>query len=167
MNGGSALAARLRAILGGDLAQSFQSSPVAISSLCIVATMVLAALFAPLLAPQNPFDPATLDLMEGFSRPMVANEVTGRVFWMGSDDQGRDVLSAILYGLRISLFVGFVAVFVRDGAGRWSWTACRVSRRLARCPHHARCRCPALIPVDPDCAPDLWRDTWVYRADAA
>lgn len=90
--------------------RSFRSSPIAIGSATVVAVMMLAALFAPWIAPHNPFDLATLDLMDGFSRPMVPNEVTGKTFWLGSDDQGRDVFSAILYGLRISLFVGIVAV---------------------------------------------------------
>ena len=62
--------------------------------------LVLAALAAPLIAPYDPFDPASLDLMDGFSRPMQPNEITGKVFWLGTDEQGRDVFSAILYGLR-------------------------------------------------------------------
>lgn len=77
-----------------------------------MALLMLLALLAPWIAPHDPFDPATLDLMEGFSRPMVASEVTGRVFLLGTDAQGRDVFSAILYGLRISLFVGIAAVLL-------------------------------------------------------
>jgi len=72
--------------------------------------MVLAAVFAPLIAPYNPFDPASLNLMNGFSRPMTPNQFTGETFWLGTDDQGRDVFSTILYGMRISLFVGAAAV---------------------------------------------------------
>jgi len=92
------------------IVHSFLCNPVAIVSASIVFGMMLAAMLAPWIAPHSPFDPATLDLMDGFSRPMVANEVTGKTFWLGTDDQGRDVFSTILYGLRISLFVGVVAV---------------------------------------------------------
>jgi peptide/nickel transport system permease protein len=62
------------------------------------------------LSPQNPFDPAQLDLSDGFSPPMVANEITGRVFLLGTDPQGRDMFSAMLYGSRVSLLVGFASV---------------------------------------------------------
>ena len=100
----------VRETLANEVVRSFLRSPIAIVSFAIVALLMLAALFAPLIAPYDPFNPATLDLMDGFTRPMVANDVTGRVFWLGTDDQGRDVFSAILYGLRISLFVGITAV---------------------------------------------------------
>ena len=72
--------------------------------------LVLGAIFAPLVAPYDPFDPASLNLMNGFSKPMQPNAFTGDTFWLGTDDQGRDVFSTILYGMRISLFVGFCAV---------------------------------------------------------
>ncbi|MGB1864615.1 MAG: ABC transporter permease, partial [Candidatus Puniceispirillum sp.] len=63
-------------------------------------------------APNNPFDPASLNLMNGFTPPMQANDFTGETFLMGTDDQGRDLFSTILYGLRISLFVGVMAVML-------------------------------------------------------
>ncbi|MGI9365705.1 MAG: ABC transporter permease [Rhizobiaceae bacterium] len=93
-----------------DFAWSFRRSPVAVISLAMVMVLVLAAVFAPLVAPHNPFDPSSLNLMNGFSKPMEPNAFTGDVFWLGTDDQGRDVFSTILYGMRISLFVGFTAV---------------------------------------------------------
>ena len=71
---------------------------------------MLSAVFAPLIAPYDPFDPGSLNLMNGFSAPMTPNAFTGESFWLGTDDQGRDVFSTILYGMRISLFVGFAAV---------------------------------------------------------
>jgi len=74
--------------------------------------IILAAVFANIIAPNNPFDPASLNLMNGFTPPMQANEFTGEVFLMGTDDQGRDLFSTILYGLRISLFVGIMAVIL-------------------------------------------------------
>ena len=93
-----------------DFMWSFRRSPVAIVSFFVVLVLVLAAVFAPLIAPYNPFDPASLNLMNGFSKPMQPNAFTGDTFWLGTDDQGRDVFSTILYGMRISLFVGFCAV---------------------------------------------------------
>ncbi len=93
-----------------DFIYSFAHSPVAIISFFIALLLILSAIFAPFIAPHNPFDPATLNLMNGFSAPMKPNEFTSEVFWLGTDDQGRDVFSTILYGMRISLFVGFAAV---------------------------------------------------------
>ncbi len=93
-----------------DFLWSFRHSPVAIVSLLVATVLILAAVFAPVLAPQNPFDPAQLDLSDGFSPPMVPNEITGKVFLLGTDPQGRDMFSAILYGSRISLLVGFASV---------------------------------------------------------
>jgi len=101
---------RLSIALQSDFFYTFKRSPVAIISFAVVVIMVLAAIFAPLVAPYNPFDPASLNLMNGFSRPMTPNAFTGDTFWLGTDDQGRDVFSTILYGMRISLFVGAAAV---------------------------------------------------------
>jgi peptide/nickel transport system permease protein len=93
-----------------DFLWNFRHSPVAIVSLVVATVLILAAVLAPALAPQNPFDPAQLDLSDGFSPPMVPNEITGKVFLLGTDPQGRDMFSAILYGSRISLLVGFASV---------------------------------------------------------
>ncbi|MGY6635243.1 MAG: ABC transporter permease [Alkalilacustris sp.] len=100
----------LRRIWDSDLAWSFRTSPVALVSGVVALCIILAAVLAPWVAPHNPFDPATLNLMEGFTPPMEPNAFTGRVFWLGTDNQGRDVFSTILYGARTSLFVGFAAV---------------------------------------------------------
>lgn len=101
---------RLKLALQSDFFYNFRRSPVAIISFSVVVAMVLSALLAPWIAPYNPFDPSSLNLMNGFSKPMEPNAFTGDTFWLGTDDQGRDVLSTILYGLRISLFVGASAV---------------------------------------------------------
>ena len=93
-----------------DFFYSFKRSPVAVVSFTVVAILVLSAVFAPLIAPTNPFNPASLNLMNGFTPPMEPNAFTGETFLMGTDDQGRDVFSTILYGMRISLFVGAAAV---------------------------------------------------------
>jgi peptide/nickel transport system permease protein len=96
--------------LASDFFYKFRRSPVALGAFVVAMVMVLSAIFAPLLATQNPFDPSTLNLMNGFSQPGVPNQFTDETFFLGTDDQGRDVYSTILYGLRISLFVGFSAV---------------------------------------------------------
>jgi peptide/nickel transport system permease protein len=96
--------------LASDLFYRFRKSPVAVVAFIVTALLVLSAVFAPLIAPQNPFDPGSLNLMNGFSKPGEPNQFTGETFILGTDDQGRDVFSTILYGLRISLFVGFSAV---------------------------------------------------------
>ena len=95
-----------------DFAWNFRHSPVAVISLAVVLILVLSAVFAPLIAPHDPFNPATLNLMNGFTAPSVPNAFTGDEFLLGTDDQGRDVFSTILYGMRISLFVGFAAVLL-------------------------------------------------------
>ncbi|MCP3022335.1 ABC transporter permease [Cupriavidus basilensis] len=75
----------------------------------LLALLVLAALFAPWLARQNPFDPAGLELLDAFTPPWQ-HGASGAFYPLGSDDQGRDIFSAILYGLRMSLLVGASAV---------------------------------------------------------
>ncbi|MEL6335035.1 MAG: ABC transporter permease [Pseudomonadota bacterium] len=95
-----------------DIAYSFRSSPLTMVAALVVLVLMVGALLAPLIAPYDPFDPATLNLMNGFTPPMEPNAFTGEVFWLGTDGQGRDVFSAILYGLRISLFVGIMAVLL-------------------------------------------------------
>ncbi len=102
----------LRRFLDSDFFWKFKHSPVAVVSFIVTLILVFSALFAPWVAPHNPFDPATLNLMNGFSKPMKPNAFTGDTFWLGTDDQGRDVFSTILYGMRISLFVGFAAVLL-------------------------------------------------------
>ncbi|MCC5984925.1 MAG: ABC transporter permease [Rhodobacteraceae bacterium] len=93
-----------------DIAYSFRRSPLAIIAAVVSLIIILAAVFAPWIAPHDPFNPATLNLMDGFTPPMEPNAFTGNVYWLGTDNQGRDVFSTILFGARISLFVGFMAV---------------------------------------------------------
>lgn len=80
----------------------------AYASVALLLLLIGAALFAPWIAPQNPYDLAQLDIMDG-RLPPGATSMDGKVFRLGTDEQGRDMLSAILYGLRISLFVGVVS----------------------------------------------------------
>ncbi|MFJ5336836.1 ABC transporter permease [Pectobacterium sp. CHL-2024] len=79
---------------------------LALCGLIMLAIFVLLALLAPLLSPQNPYDLMQLDIMDGRLAP-GAQSMAGMTYWLGTDDQGRDLFSAILYGTRISLIVGF------------------------------------------------------------
>lgn len=101
---------RLARAWDSDIAYSFRHSPVAVVAAVVALTIILAAALAPWIAPYDPFNPATLNLMDGFTPPMEPNAFTGNTYWLGTDNQGRDIFSAILYGARISLFVGFAAV---------------------------------------------------------
>ncbi|MFO7189895.1 MAG: ABC transporter permease [Pseudomonadota bacterium] len=87
----------------------FAASPLALGAAFALALIVLAAVFAPLIAPQDPYDLAQLDVMEGRLPPGAASLDGGRRYWLGTDEQGRDMLSAIFYGLRSSLYVGVSA----------------------------------------------------------
>ncbi len=87
------------------LALDFAQSRLAVLGLVVMLLILVIALVAPLIAPQNPYDLAQLDIMDGRLPPgAVSGE--GLKFWLGTDDQGRDMLSGIMYGLRISLLVG-------------------------------------------------------------
>ncbi|MEJ2895229.1 ABC transporter permease [Bordetella avium] len=92
-----------------DLWHSFKHSPGAMISAAITLAIMLGALFAPLIAPHNPFDLASLNIMDANTPPSWSEEGS-RDFLLGTDDQGRDILSAILYGARVSLLVGFASV---------------------------------------------------------
>ena len=85
--------------------QEFAQSRLAIFGLALLLVLVALALLAPWIAPQNPYDLAQLDVLDSKLAPGEASD-TGKAYWLGTDDQGRDMLSAILYGLRISLVVG-------------------------------------------------------------
>jgi peptide/nickel transport system permease protein len=90
---------------------------MAFASLVVLALIIAAALFAPWISPQNPYDLAQLDLLDGRLAPGSRSEGSGLVYWLGTDDQGRDMLSAILYGLRTSLIVGSVSTLAAVAIG--------------------------------------------------
>jgi peptide/nickel transport system permease protein len=92
-----------------DLWYSFRRSPWAMLAAGVTLVILLAALFAPLLAPHNPFDLASLDIMDA-NTPPAWQDGGSAAFTLGTDDQGRDILSAIMYGSRVSLLVGFASV---------------------------------------------------------
>ncbi|MBL0919468.1 MAG: ABC transporter permease [Hydrogenophaga sp.] len=99
----------LRRALDSDVGYSFRTSPTAIVAAVIAAICVFCAVFAGWVAPHNPFDLATLDLMNARIPPMW-QEGGNPSFVLGTDDQGRDILSALMYGARISLAVGLASV---------------------------------------------------------
>jgi peptide/nickel transport system permease protein len=101
---------QLERLWDSDIAYSFRRSPVAMVAAFVSLSIILAAVLAPWIAPHNPFDPGTLNLMDGFTPPGQPNAFTGNTYLLGTDNQGRDILSTMLYGARISLFVGFAAV---------------------------------------------------------
>lgn len=103
------IAATVQRALDSDLFFSFKRSPLTVAAAIVTAFFFLGAALAPLIVPQDPFNPAALHLMDAFTPPAWTAEGTLR-YILGTDNQGRDVLSAILYGSRISLVVGFAAV---------------------------------------------------------
>ena len=93
----------------------FLASPTAVFGLLLLAAILIVAIAAPFISPQNPYDLAQLDVMDGRLPPGAKTD--GGTFWLGTDDQGRDMLSAIFYGLRISLTVGVVSTVVALALG--------------------------------------------------
>jgi peptide/nickel transport system permease protein len=92
-----------------DVYYSFKRSPITIVAATVTVVFMIGALFALWLAPHNTNDVATLNLMDSF-RPPAWEEGGTSVFLLGTDNQGRDVLSSIMFGMRISLGVGLAAV---------------------------------------------------------
>jgi len=99
----------LRRAADGDIFYSFTHSPVTMAATAITVLIILSSVLAPWIAPQNPFDMASLDLMDAHTPPSWMADGNPK-YLLGTDDQGRDILSTILYGSRISLEVGFLSV---------------------------------------------------------
>ncbi|MBL8340140.1 MAG: ABC transporter permease [Rubrivivax sp.] len=99
----------LRRFLDGDVWYSFKTSPVAMLAAAIAFLCIFCAVFAPWVAPHNPFDLASLNLTDA-RLPPAWTEGGQRQYLLGTDDQGRDILSALFYGARISLAVGLASV---------------------------------------------------------
>ena len=107
---------RLAAVLDSEFIHSFRRSRVTVAATLVTMAITLAAVLAPWIAPHDPFDVATLSLWDAELPPAWAEDGDPR-FLLGTDNQGRDVLSAILHGSRISLAVGFVSVLLAMAAG--------------------------------------------------
>lgn len=99
----------LHRMLDSDIFYSFRRSPVTVLSAIVTAIFFISAAFAPWVAPHDPFNPATLDLLDAFTPPAWEEDGSLR-FLLGTDDQGRDIFSTIIFGSRVSLIVGFSAV---------------------------------------------------------
>ncbi|MBE7366753.1 ABC transporter permease [Ramlibacter pallidus] len=97
--------------IDSDIGYSFRHSPTAIVAAAIAAVCIFCAVFAGLVAPHNPFDLTTLELSDARKPPAWDTEGTSK-YLLGTDDQGRDILSALIYGARISLVVGVVSVLL-------------------------------------------------------
>jgi len=93
----------------------FFESKLAISGLVVFATLALAAIFAPWVSPQDPYDLMEISIMDSRLAPGVVGEEVA--YFLGTDDQGRDMFSAIIYGLRISLLVGIGATLIALALG--------------------------------------------------
>ena len=96
-------------IRDSDITYSFRRSPVTMVAAATTVLMIAAAVFAPWVAPHHPFDLTTIDLLDAFTPPVWIAGGDSR-FLLGTDDQGRDLLSTIMFGARISLGVGFASV---------------------------------------------------------
>jgi peptide/nickel transport system permease protein len=94
----------------------FRASRVALVALCVVLLIFALALAAPLIAPQNPYNLAELSLMDARRPPGFVGS-KGYAHWLGTDAQGRDLFSAILYGLRISIKMGVLAGIIAFSLG--------------------------------------------------
>lgn len=103
------LVAWMRRVAASDLLYNLRQTPSALAAAVVMSAIFLGAVFAPWLAPHTPFDPATVSLANALNPPAWLAGGDWR-FVLGTDDQGRDIVSTILYGSRISLFVGISSV---------------------------------------------------------
>ncbi len=101
----------LHRFFDGDIWHSFKREPLVIIAAIVALICILSSAFAPIFAPHSPFDLKTLDLSDAFTAP-AWTEAGKAKFLLGTDDQGRDVLSTMMYGSRASLMVGFAAVML-------------------------------------------------------
>jgi peptide/nickel transport system permease protein len=98
-------------VLDSDIFYSFKRSPLVMVAAAIVVAYIFAALFAPWVAPHNPFDLKTLNLLDAFTPPAWVERGNPQ-YLLGTDDQGRDVISAIIFGSRMSLVIGLMATIL-------------------------------------------------------
>jgi peptide/nickel transport system permease protein len=110
------LASWPRHILDGDAGASLRQSPATLVALIVAGLLIVASLLAPWIAPHNPFDLSQLDLMDASNPPAWQNGGSAK-FLLGTDNQGRDVLSAILYGMRLSLTIGALSIVLAVALG--------------------------------------------------
>jgi len=106
----------LQRFFDSDMWWSFRRSPLTVAAAAVTVVFFLAALLAPWIAPFNPFDPRSLNLMDAFTPPAWSEGGTARHL-LGTDNQGRDMLSAIMYGCRVSLMIGLAAIVFSVSTG--------------------------------------------------
>jgi peptide/nickel transport system permease protein len=99
------------------LVSDFAESGLAVIGLVGFVVIAFLAVFAPFVAPQDPYDLAQLDIFDVRLGPGSVSQGSGMTYWLGTDNQGRDMLSAIIYGLRVSLFVGSVSAVISLALG--------------------------------------------------
>ena len=99
----------LKNIFDTDIGYSFRKSKIAILSTIVFVIILLASMFANIIAPYDPFEPKTISLIDAFTPPFWSSEGSSE-FILGTDQQGRDMLSTMIYGSRISLTVGFASI---------------------------------------------------------
>jgi peptide/nickel transport system permease protein len=99
------------------VAADFLHSRIAVGGLVVLGIVVLAALLAPWITPQNPYDLLQLDVLDARLPPGSHSGEGGYTYWLGTDGQGRDLYSAIIYGLRISLTVGVGSALIAAVVG--------------------------------------------------
>jgi peptide/nickel transport system permease protein len=95
---------------------SYMESPLAVAGAVASIAILLMAAAAPIISPQNPYDLGQIDILDGLLPPGAAS-AAGGAYWLGTDDQGRDMLSAILYGLRLSISVGIGSALLAVAVG--------------------------------------------------
>ncbi|MBS0223310.1 MAG: ABC transporter permease [Proteobacteria bacterium] len=112
MSARTAFAQWLHHAADSDIWWSFKSSTTTVVAAAVTFLIIAMAFLAPVIAPHTPFDPGTLSLSDGLKPPVLISSDGDWSFPLGTDDQGRDVLSSIMYGTRLSLIVGFASVIV-------------------------------------------------------
>jgi len=103
-------------IINNDIGYSFVKSKIAVISTIVFLTILICSTFAEFIAPYNPFDPVTVSLLDAFTPPVWIDGGSTN-FVLGTDQQGRDMLSTIIYGSRISLIVGFASILFAMSLG--------------------------------------------------
>ncbi|WP_282096759.1 ABC transporter permease [Epibacterium ulvae] len=109
-------ATRFSRLLNSNMAYSFKRNPVAVVSMAVFLVIAIASVLAPFIAPFDPYDPASIDIMNSEYPPIWVDGAEAG-FVLGTDDQGRDLWSTILYGTRLSLIIGLCAVAVQAFLG--------------------------------------------------
>ena len=148
----------LHRVTDSDVWWSFKRSPITVAAAVVDAVHLPDGVrWRRWIAPHNPFDLATLSLQRRPQAAGLARRTATATFPLGTDDQGRDMLSAIMYGARISLVVGFASVIVAHGDRRRARPAPGYVGGAVDAVHHARRRRAAHVPGDPDRAADRRR----------